>query len=104
MESRKLQLSGEEASTYRAAADRLHETCGMALDLTQPITVEDWIFLETAHAALTGDLGLLDCRTGGVGLIFAWVMNQIYSILTLDCPRGAQWRGPVSSAEVYLLS
>ena len=28
--------------------------------LTQPITVEDWIFLEIAHAALAGDFGLMD--------------------------------------------
>jgi len=61
LESGRLQLSREEASSYRAAGDRLHETCGMVLDLTQPITVEDWIFLEIAHAALAGDLGLLDC-------------------------------------------
>ena len=61
LESGKLQLSREEASAYCAAADRLHETCEMAPDLTQPITVEHWIFLEIAHAALAGDLGLLDC-------------------------------------------
>lgn len=61
LESGKLQLSREEASAYRAAADRLHEICEMALDLRQPITVEDWIFLEIAHAALAGDLDLLDC-------------------------------------------
>ena len=61
LESGKLQLSREEASTYRAAADRAHDACEMTLDLTQPITVEDWIFLEIAHAALAGDLGLLDC-------------------------------------------
>jgi len=60
LESGKLQLSPEEASAYRAAADRLHETCEMALDLTQPITVEDWIFLEIAHAALAGDFDHLD--------------------------------------------
>lgn len=61
LESGKLQLSREEASAYRAAATRLHETCEMALDLTQPITVEEWILLEVAHAALAGDIGLLDC-------------------------------------------
>jgi hypothetical protein len=60
LESGKLRLSPEEVSSYRAAADRLHEACEMALDLTQVITVEDWIFLEVANAALTGDLGLLD--------------------------------------------
>jgi hypothetical protein len=60
-ESGNRQLSREEASAYRAAADRLHETCAMVLDLTQPITVEDWILLEIAHGALAGDLDLLDC-------------------------------------------
>ena len=33
----------------------------MALDLTPPITLEDWIFLELVHAALAGDFDLLDC-------------------------------------------
>lgn len=61
LESGRLRLSPQEASSYRAAADRLHVTCDIALDLTQPITVEDWVFLEIAHAALAGDLGLLDC-------------------------------------------
>ncbi len=60
LESGKLQLSREEASAYRTAADRLHETCEMVLDLTQPIPVEDWIFLEIAHAALAGDFDHLD--------------------------------------------
>ncbi len=61
LESGKLQLSREDARAYRAAADRVHETCEMALDLTQPITVEDWILLEIAQAAFAGDLSLLDC-------------------------------------------
>jgi hypothetical protein len=60
LESGKLRLSPEEVSGYRAAADRVHEACEMALDLTQPIGVEDWIFLEVAHAALAGDLGVVD--------------------------------------------
>jgi hypothetical protein len=60
LEYGKLQLSCEEAATYRAAAERLHETCEMALDLAQPISVEEWIVLEVAHAALAGELGLLD--------------------------------------------
>jgi len=37
LESGKLRISPEAASAYRAAADRLHETCEIALDLTQPI-------------------------------------------------------------------
>jgi hypothetical protein len=61
LESGKLQLSREEASTYHVAADRLHERCEIALDLTLPITVEDWMFLEIAHGALAGDLDPLDC-------------------------------------------
>ena len=60
LESGKLRLSREEASAYRTAADRLHETCEMVFDLTQPIPVEDWIFLEIAHAALAGDFDHLD--------------------------------------------
>jgi hypothetical protein len=60
LESGKLQLSREEAWAYRSAADCLHETCEMALDLTQPVTVEDWIFLEVADAALAGDFDHLD--------------------------------------------
>jgi hypothetical protein len=43
LESGRLQLSTDEVSTYRAAADRLHEACETALDLTQPITIEDWV-------------------------------------------------------------
>ena len=60
LESGELQLSREEASAYRAAADRVHETCAMALDLARPITVEEWLVLVVAHAALGGELGLLD--------------------------------------------
>jgi hypothetical protein len=32
----------------------------MGLDLTQPITAEEWIFLELASAALSGNLGPLE--------------------------------------------
>jgi hypothetical protein len=60
LESGKLQLSREEASAYRAAADRLHEACEMALDLEHPITVEDWMFLEITRAAHAGDFAALD--------------------------------------------
>jgi hypothetical protein len=61
LESGKLRLSSEEASSYCAAAERLNEACEMALELTRPITVEDWILLEVARAPLAGNLGLLDC-------------------------------------------
>ena len=60
LESGKLQLSNEEVSIYRAASDRLHKACEMVLDLTQPITIEDWLCLEVSGAALSGDLGPLD--------------------------------------------
>lgn len=52
------QFAGRRAAP---AAHRLHDACEMCLDPTQPITVDDWIFLEIAHAALAGNLGLLDC-------------------------------------------
>ena len=32
----------------------------MGLDLTQPISVENWIFLQVARVSLAGELGLLD--------------------------------------------
>lgn len=35
LESGKLQLTLDEAASYQAAADRLHEACDMALDLMQ---------------------------------------------------------------------
>jgi len=60
LESGKLRLSREEVSRYRSAADRLHETCAMALDLTQPITVTDLILLSVAKAGLDGDISALD--------------------------------------------
>jgi hypothetical protein len=60
LESGKLRLSPEEVRSYRAAADRLHEACAMALDLTQPITIEDWLCLEVSVAALGGNLEPLD--------------------------------------------
>jgi len=41
LESGKLRLSPKKASSYCGAANRLHETCETALDLAQPITVED---------------------------------------------------------------
>ena len=55
-----LQLSPEEAGRYRGAVDRLRDTCEIVLDLSQPITVEEWMFLQVAYAALDGDLDLLD--------------------------------------------
>jgi len=60
LESGKLRLTPEEATTYRAAADRLHEACEMGLDLTQPIGVDDWLVLQVAQAALAGSLEPLD--------------------------------------------
>jgi hypothetical protein len=60
LESSKLHLSSEEVSTYRAAAERLCEACEIALDLTQPITVDQWMFLEVACAAIDGHFEPLD--------------------------------------------
>ncbi len=60
LESGNLRLSPEEASIYRSAADRLHETCEMVLDLRQPVTADEWMFLEVTHAAFEGNLELLD--------------------------------------------
>ena len=60
LESGNLRLSLEEGSIYRSAADRLYETGEMVLDLRQPVTVDEWMFLEVTHAALEGDLELLD--------------------------------------------
>ena len=55
-----LLLSPEEAASYRAAATRLHESCQVSLNLNMPITIEDWLFLRLADAALKGDLSDLD--------------------------------------------
>ena len=60
LESGKLRLSQEEVISYRAAADRLHESCQMAVDLKTPITIEEWLLLRLADAALRGDLRDLD--------------------------------------------
>ncbi len=60
LESGKLQLTAEEALTYRAAAQRLHEACEITLDLDQPIVSDDWILILAAHAALQGDVAVLD--------------------------------------------
>ena len=60
LESGKLQLTAEEAVTYRAAAERLHEACEITLDLGQPIASDDWILILAAHAALQGDVAVVD--------------------------------------------
>ena len=73
LESGTLQLSNEEVSIYRAAADRLHEACELVLDLTQPITIEDWLCLEVSGAALGGDLGPLD---GAIAMVQARIQSM----------------------------
>jgi len=73
LESGKLRLSPEEMSSYRAAADRLHEACEMALDLTQPITIEDWLCLEVSGAALSGNLEPLD---GAIAIVEARIQSM----------------------------
>ena len=77
LESGNLRLSPEEASIYRSAADSLREKCEMVLDLRQPVTVDEWMFLEVTHAALEGDLELLDS-------VIAKVEAEIQSHKQLD--------------------
>jgi hypothetical protein len=60
LESGKLQLSPEEVISYREAADHLHDSCQMPLDLRSPITLEEWLLLRLTEAALGGDLSNLD--------------------------------------------
>jgi predicted sugar kinase len=60
LESGKLQLSPEEVISYRRAADHLHDSCQMPLDLSSPITLEEWLLLSLTDAALEGDLSNLD--------------------------------------------
>lgn len=60
LESGKLQLTADEAGAYRSAARRLQEACEVALDLSQPISIEDWTLLHVAQAGLAGDLEPLD--------------------------------------------
>ena len=60
-------------SSYHAAADRLHEACEMALDLTQPITIEDWLCLEVSGAALGGNLEALD---GAIAIVEARIQSM----------------------------
>jgi hypothetical protein len=56
LESGKLGLSPDEVNRYRAAVDRLRQSCDMVIKLERPITVEEWMFLAVADAALRGDL------------------------------------------------
>ena len=44
----------------------------MALDLTQPITIEDWLCLEVSGAALGGNLGPLD---GAIAIVEARIRS-----------------------------
>jgi hypothetical protein len=60
LESGKLQLSPGEADSYRTAAQRLHETCEMAVDLALPISTTDLILLSVAKAGLEGDTSMID--------------------------------------------
>jgi hypothetical protein len=59
LESGQVQLTADEALTYRAAATRLHEACDTTLDLGHPISPDDWILILAADAALE-DVGVLD--------------------------------------------
>jgi len=60
LESGRLQLTPNEADAYREAASHLRESCDVALDLTQPLSVEEWTLLQVTQAALAGDLEPLD--------------------------------------------
>ena len=60
LESGQVQLTADEALTYRAAATRLHEACETTLDLGHPISPDDWILILAADAALEGRVGVLD--------------------------------------------
>jgi hypothetical protein len=66
LESGKLQLTPDEADAYRLAASRLQESCEVALDLTRPISVQDWTLLHVAQEALAGDLDPLDQLIGTI--------------------------------------
>ena len=60
LESGRLQLSPEEVMSYREAADQLHDSCQLPLDLSSPITLEEWLLLCLTDAPLGEDLGNLD--------------------------------------------
>jgi len=60
LESGKVQLSPEEVISYRGAADHLHDSCQMPLDLSSPVTLEEWLLLHLTEAALRGGLSNLD--------------------------------------------
>jgi hypothetical protein len=60
LQSGKLRLTPDEAIAYRTAAERLHDACDTGLDLAQPVSVEDWILLQLAQAALAGSVEALD--------------------------------------------
>jgi len=66
LESGTLRLPSEEVNAYRATADCLRQSCEMVVDLKKPITMDEWIFLAIARAALSGDLRLLDRAIAGV--------------------------------------
>lgn len=66
LESGNVRLSPEELISYRAAADRLHESCQMAIDLKMPITVEEWLLLRLADGALKGNLRDIDSVIGRI--------------------------------------
>jgi hypothetical protein len=66
LESGELQLSPEEITTYRVAVDRLRQSSEMVVDLERPITLDEWLLLTIADAALRGDLGPLEQAIGSI--------------------------------------
>jgi hypothetical protein len=53
-------LAPQEQHAFVRAAQHLRETCEMVIDLAQPISEHDLIFLQVAQAVVTGDTQLLD--------------------------------------------
>jgi benzoyl-CoA reductase/2-hydroxyglutaryl-CoA dehydratase subunit BcrC/BadD/HgdB len=60
LETGEFLLSAEQVRELRAAADALRERGLRSLDLTRPITFEDWFDLVVAQATLNGDEDTVD--------------------------------------------
>ncbi len=54
LESGRIWLAPDEPGDYRQAAAHLQEFRERALDLRRPLTVDEWILLQLAHAAIAG--------------------------------------------------
>jgi hypothetical protein len=49
-----------ETIAYHRAADRPHEACEVSVDLSKPISLDDWNLLRLARVALADETRLLD--------------------------------------------